>query len=82
MNVIANYYRALADATDVELQAMTIQLSAMKRRRDAFREMEKFFTPPPTPSLGTPLPVLPSIGPDPDFDDDAPGQEHSPERQP
>jgi hypothetical protein len=76
--ITAKYHRDLADAYEVEIQALALLIASAKRRRDAHREMEKFFTP-PTPSLGTPLPVLPTAGPDPDFDDDAPGQEQKPD---
>lgn len=82
-NIIATYYRQLADATEVEINTMAIQLNAMKRRRDAFRKLAEFFTPPEVPSLGTPLPMIVAPpGGDPDFDDDAPGQEEQEPEQP
>ena len=77
MTITAKYHRDLADAYEVEIQALALLMTAARRRRDAHREMERFFTP-PAPSLGTPLPVLPSVGPDPDFDDPPAGQEHGP----
>jgi hypothetical protein len=74
MTITAKYHRDLADAYEVEIQALALLIAAAKRRRDAHRKMEEFFTPPRDTPLGSPLPVLP-IGPDPDYDDDAPGQE-------
>lgn len=73
--ITAKYHRDLADAYEVEIQALALLIAAAKRRRDAHRKMEEFFTPLRDTPLGSPLP----IGPDPDFDDDAPGQE--PEQQ-
>ena len=75
MTITAKYHRDLADAYEVEIQALALLMAAARRRRDAHRAMEAFFTPPAVPPLGSPLPVLPPAGPDPDFDDDAPGQE-------
>jgi hypothetical protein len=71
----ARHHKALADAIEVQIEALGLVIHSLKRQRDAHRSMQEFFTPPPAVPLGSPLPVLPSAGPDPDFDDDAPGQE-------
>lgn len=70
----ARMHKDLADALDLQISALALVISGLKRQSAAHRAMEAFFTPPATP-LGSPLPVLPNAGPDPDFDDDAPGQE-------
>lgn len=74
MTITADHHRAIADACEVELQALALLMAATKRRRDAHRAMEKFFTPPETP-LGSPLPPIEELpkGHDPDFDDPPPG---------
>jgi hypothetical protein len=80
----ARMHKDLADAIEVQINALALVMSALKRQRDAHRAMEAFFTPPATPPLGSPLPVIapPPAGPDPDFDDDAPGQESKDEAAP
>lgn len=73
--ITARTHKELADAIDLQISALALVIKGLTRQRDAHRALEAFFTPPATPSLGSPLPVLPPAGPDPDFDDDAPGQE-------
>lgn len=72
----ARMHKELADGIEVQINALGLVIHALKRQRDAHRAMEAFFTPPQTP-LVSPLPVIQPLqaGPDPDFDDDAPGQE-------
>lgn len=72
MTNVARHHRELADAAEVEIAALDLLIRAARRRRDAHRELEQFFTPPAEPRLGTPLPpiVAPPVGPDPDFDDE------------
>ena len=65
MSNIARHHEALADAYEVEIQALDLLKAAAKRRRDAHRELQKFFTPPGAPSP----PIVPHAGPDPDFED-------------
>jgi hypothetical protein len=66
MSLIARHHAALADAYEVEMQALALLMAAAKRRRDAHRELEKFFSPPQVPF---PTIVPPPAGPDPDFED-------------
>jgi hypothetical protein len=75
--ITARTHKELADAIDLQISALALVIKGLTRQRDAHRALEAFFTPPSTP-LGSPLPVLP-LGPDPDFDDDAPGQEPKPD---
>jgi hypothetical protein len=76
----AQMHKELADALDLQISALSLVIQGFKRQSAAHRAMEVFFTAASTP-LGTPLPVIavPPAGPDPDFDDDAPGQEQKPD---
>jgi hypothetical protein len=73
MNSVAAKYRQLAEALDVQIQALL-------RMRDVYRTLADFFDP---PEMRPPFPpiVPPPAGPDPDWDDDAPGQEPAPGQQ-
>lgn len=71
------HYRALADAAEVEMQALDLLMRAVKRRRDAYRRLEEQFTPQEM-KFTTPLPVIAPpfpTGPDPDFDDPPTGDQ-------
>lgn len=71
MNIIATKYRQLADAIEVEMQALA-------RQRDVYRSIANVFDPPPQ---SYPPIVPPPTGPDPDFDDPPPEQQ-APEQAP
>jgi hypothetical protein len=76
----ARYHKELADALELLIEVKALEIQGLKRQRDAHRSMQAFFTPPETPPLGSPLPVIaPPAGPDPDYEDDAPGQEPKPD---
>jgi hypothetical protein len=70
VTIVAKHHRALADGIEVQINALGLVIQALKRQRDAHRELEKFFSPPETPF---PAIVPPPAGPDPDFDDPPPG---------
>jgi hypothetical protein len=74
----AQMHKEIADALDLQISTLMVYVQGLKRQSAAHRSAQEFFTPPSTP-LGSPLPVLPAAGPDPDFDDDAPGQEPKPD---
>jgi hypothetical protein len=66
VNTIAETYRQLADALDV-------QMAGMVRQRDLLRKLANFFDPPMSPPLPTIVP--PPTGPDPDYEDTPGGEE-------
>jgi hypothetical protein len=66
MSNMARHHKALADAIEVQIEALGLVIHSLKRQRDAHRSMQEFFTPPATPF---PPIVPPPAGPDPDFED-------------
>jgi hypothetical protein len=78
--ITARTHKEMADAIEVQINALAVVIQGLKRERDAHRALEVFYTRPAAEPLGSPLPVIHAPGGfDPDFDDPPPGQPDEPD---